>query len=67
MRRIRLYPVNPVVTLANSLAGLRLREQDRRRENGEEEVLRAGWATPARNPDRRGVSGALRPGLASAG
>jgi hypothetical protein len=53
---------------ANSLAGLRPLEQDRRRENDEGEVLQVGRATPVRNLDcGEGVLGVLRPGLASAG
>jgi hypothetical protein len=38
--------------LANSLAGFRLQERDRKRENDEGEALRAGRATPARNSGR---------------
>jgi hypothetical protein len=54
--------------LANSLAGLRPRERDRRQENGEGEVLQAGQATPARNPSPgKEVLGMLRPGLALVG
>jgi hypothetical protein len=51
----------------SSLAGLRPQEQDRRWENNEGEVLWAGRATPVRNPDHRGDSGALRCGLVPAG
>jgi hypothetical protein len=38
--------------LANSLAGFRPQEQDRKWENDEGEALWAGRATPARNSDR---------------
>jgi hypothetical protein len=36
-------------SLANSLADYRPQEQDQRRKNDEEKVLRAGWTTSARN------------------
>jgi hypothetical protein len=53
---------------ANLLARLQPQERDRRWENDEGEVLRAGRAIPVRNPDREEVdSGALRPGLAPVG
>jgi hypothetical protein len=38
--------------LANSLAGFRLQERDRKRENDEGEALRADRATPTRNSGR---------------
>jgi hypothetical protein len=38
--------------LANSLAGFRPQERDRKRENDEGEALWAGQATPTRNSSR---------------